>query len=441
VRGRFLLAGALAGLAMGAGLYAFAGVLALALASGFASRRALVRFLAGWVAAFGGLVLIFGLLGGRGFFDGVFAYHLAKPPKDGRESVFASGNPLTMVGAYLHNLRIYVGSSVLKKTLYWDTPAHLATVLAAGLLVGQALAARATPAARATWRAILSPRDLLTGTPAGLAKLGILGAALFFLQWAALGEVYDFYQVPMLCFAALAAGYPFWVAFRAAREATSAVSLRVPALVAALFALHLPVADALNRSLWPEELRHAGEVVRYEWQEPATLGALADVSRALYFRDQRVKGARSPAYNHYLWNKLLTFSTVDQLAEHVRERTMADETITGASTLAPLVALRAGRRMAADEADTNYKRFSSGMLTEAAFLERVCRDRVRYVVSASRSYFSSQLLASSPALRRAFAAERQVVDPRLTHGRGFTITLYRRRDLPGLPAGTVCPSR
>ncbi|MBI5478363.1 MAG: glycosyltransferase family 39 protein [Deltaproteobacteria bacterium] len=441
VRGRFLLAGCLAGLAVGAGLYGLAGVLALALATGFASRRALARFLVGWLAVFGGLLLVFGLLGGRAFFDGVFAYHLAKPPKDGRLSVFAGGNPIAMVGAYLHNLGVYVTSKVLRRTLYWDAPAHLAAVIAAGLLVGQAIHARLSPDARAAWRSFLSPRDLLAGTPAGLARLGFLAAVCFFAQWAALGEVYDFYQVPMLCFVALAAGYPFWVAFRLAREARGPVDLRLPALLTALFALHLPMAEALNRHLWPEEAREAGEVVGYEWRQPVTLGALATASRALYFADQRVKGARTPAYRHYLWNKLLTFSSVDEVARHVRERTAADETVTGASMLAPLVALQAGRRVAADEADTNYKRFSSGMLTEEAFLQRACRDRVRYLVSSPRSYFTAQLMTSSPALRRSFAVERQIVDPQLTHGRGFPITLYRRRDLPGLPAGVVCAPR
>ncbi|HEY3351642.1 MAG TPA: glycosyltransferase family 39 protein [Polyangia bacterium] len=440
-RGRPALAGVLAGLALGSGLYAFAGVLALAIACAGASRRALGRFAAGAAASFGGLCLVFALLAGRPFLDGVFAYHLAKPGKGGRLPVFASPNPLSVVAALAHNLADYLGSAELKKSLFFHLPQHLAALLAAGLIAGRAIAARlqGRPAAA---RALLTPRDLLASTPAGLAKLGLLAAVLFLLQWAGLSEVYDFYSVPMLALLALPAGYAVWQGVCLARDATTWAGLRGPALLAGLFALHLPLTDALNAALWPDEARDAGRVVRYDWHDPAALTGLAGVSRALFFTAERTKGERTPPYRHYVWNKMLTFATVGEIAAHVRAHSAPDETLTGASTLAPLVALEAGRRLAGDEADTNNKRFASGLLTDERFFARACRDRLRYIIGAPRSHFTAQMLAQSPTVARYFQREREFADRRLLHhGRAFPITLYRRQDVPGLPPGLVCDAR
>jgi hypothetical protein len=438
VRGRLALAGVLAALGLGSGLYAFAGVLTLAVAAGAAGRRARRRFGAGFGAAFGGLLLVFGLAGGRAFFDGVFAYHLAKPVKGERLPVFASANPARILAALARNLADYLGSAELKKSLFFHPAEHLAALLGGGLIAGGAIQARVAGRAAAA-RALLSPRDLLAGTPEGFAKLGLLGTALFLVQWAGLSEVYDFYAVPMLAFTALPAGYALWRAFRLARDAAGWSDLRVPALVTALFALHLPAADALNRSLWPDEQRDAGATVRYEWRDPTALAGLARVTRALFFADERHKGEATPPYRHYLWNKLLAFSSVEEIAAHVRAHTAPDETLTGASTLAPLVALYAGRRLAGDEADTNNKRFAAGMLSDEQLFARACRDRVRYVLAAPRSHFSPAMLAQDRTVTRFFAREREFRDTRLLHhGRSFPITLYRRQDVAGLGDGLVC---
>jgi len=287
-------------------------------------------------------------------------------------------------------------------------------------------------------RAWLTPRDLFAGTPEGLAKLGLLGTLLFVLQWAGLNEIYDFYAIPMMPFLALPAAYALWSALRGAAAAHAWGDLRLPALTAAVFALHLPLAQSLNRSLFPDEVRDAGKIVRYEWRDPAIGRGAAGITRALFFAEERVKGEVTPPYRHYQWNKLLTFSTAEEVAAHVRDHTTPDETLTGASTVAPLVALLAGRRIAGDEADTNNKRFTSGMLTEERFLERVCRDKVRYVVAAPRSHFSSQVMREGGPYAD-FGREHEIVDRQLLHhGRLFAIALYRRRDVPGLPPGQVC---
>ncbi|MBM4397282.1 MAG: hypothetical protein FJ087_16550, partial [Deltaproteobacteria bacterium] len=424
-RGRPLLAGALAGLGLGSGLYAFAAVLALGLASVASSLRAGARFGLGLLASFGGACVVFAAIGGGAFWDGVFAYHLAKPVKGtDRLPVFASPNPFAMISAIAHNLAEYLRSKPFDKSLYWHAPEWLAAALGLALIPGRAAAAwtrewwSPAPGGGERWWAGLTPRDLLAGGEEGAVKLAGLALGLFLLQWAALNEIYDFYTVPMLFFASIPAAWLLLRAWRAVRDAAAWRGAAFAAVLAGAFCLHPAWASRIADRMWPDETRaEAGEVVRYEWREPWALASLSGPTRALFFEDERVKGRVTPYYRHYVWNKMLTFSTVDDLGAHVAANTTPEETITGASTLAPLVALYAGRRMAGDEADTNNKRFSSGMLTDAAFWERACADKVRYVVSAGRSRFEADYMGSNPVTSADFRREHDVADPQLLHFR------------------------
>jgi hypothetical protein len=51
-------------------------------------------------------------------------------------------------------------------------------------------------------------------------------------------------------------------------------------------------------------------------------------------------------------------------------------------------------------------------------------------------------MTSNATAREGFTKERDFADPQLLHGgRRFPISLYRRLEVPGLPAGTVCAVR
>ncbi len=444
VRKRYATSGVLAGLALGSGLYSLAAVLALGVAAAFTSRKAGARFGVGLLAAFVGVSLPFAALGGAGFFKGVFAYHFAKPVRGSDHiPVFGSPNPFTMIGALLHDVPAYLGSKGFKRTLYFQAPEYLAAALAAALLVGRAAWARsradeADDEHEQRWQHILDPRDLLSGSGPGLAKLGLLSTLLFLIQWSALPEVYDFYMVPMFAFMALPGAWVLHEAYQGVRDTRDWAGLGVPVVLFFAFSLHRTWAASLLREMWPSEVRRQGQTVKYEWHEPAVPAWLAKPARALFFVDHRERGEVMPYYRHYVWNKSLTFSKAGEIAAYVRDNTHPDETITGASDLTPLVALLAGRRMAGDVVDTNVKRFESGMLTRSAFFDHICHDRVRYILSASRSMFGPRFMQESPFIAGFFVADRRFDDPELLHFRSYPITLYRRVDRPGLPSGMVC---
>lgn len=350
-RERAGLAGLFAALSLGVGLYSAAGVLALALAQ--SQHRCFWLGFAGGLAAW---ALPAWLVGGQGFIDGVVGYHLAR---------HAGGGSLPMKEAL---------------SLFAFHPLHVvAALVSLGLLIRR-------------WH----------DRTAHVAKVGLVAALLFFLEWVALRRVHGYYMVPQVMCLSLAAAWAVWRVIRRPAVVTVAVLSLAPFAVA----------------WWPSE---AGERVTLTWHAPPYFAGL---TRALYFSPERELGTLQPGWRHYVWNKSRTVSTAAEMAAFLRENTRADETLSGASTLAPLLALLSGRRLAADEADTNSQRFSTGSLDERTFFQRICAANVRYLVAAPQSYFTEATVDR----HRAFVREREFIETEIRFGRAERYVLYRLRD-------------
>lgn len=408
-----VVAGVLAGLAIGTGMYALAGVLAVGIAILVADRKAAVRYLIGFIGIFALMLLIFGISGGKSFFDGVFLYHTRKAVSaEGRQSLFSSPNPFRMAVILISNLTAFLKGPTFLKTLYYHGAMFLLLLPATWMAAREAIRGFRTDAFK----------------PHFIALSSVAATALFLLQWAAVNEVYDFYLVPMLSFMCPAVGYAVDQAVSRMKRASDASSLAFPLAVLAAAWLAVPWSAHLNAALWPEESKLKGQKVAYEWRDPAILKGPAGLTKALFFADSRERGAITPYYRHYIWNKSLAFDSVDEIADFVRQNTTPEQTLTGASTLAPLVALHAGRRISADEADTNGKRFSSGMLSDAGFIDQVCADKVAFVVSASGSYFPFDKMTSAEPFKSRFQPARTFNEKKLKHFKDFPITLFKTRE-------------
>ena len=142
-------------------------------------------------------------------------------------------------------------------------------------------------------------------------------------------------------------------------------------------------------------------------------------------------------YRHYLWNKKRALATLPEIATYIRENSSEADTIAGSSTVAPLLALASDRRLAGDEADTNTKRFRTGVLDEADYWETICRDQVRFLVSTSRSFFTPRRMKGHPVVQRWFRPVKRFDDPQIRHGGVYPILLFERiQDQP--IDGRVC---
>lgn len=442
--GRLARGGAAFGLAASTGFYAVAGAAVLGVLLIATGWRPALRFLVGFAAVFGAINLFFWALGGDSYVDGVYRYHLLKEAKD-PDQLPLSGAPGGPLYAIAHNFAVFLkGKEMAESTyyhgaLYWTAAlAPLPLLVRALLQPSPALPADAPRSRRLLH--LLDPRTLGDGTPESAVRLLYLVALGYFLQLSLFKELYDFYFV--LPFAALAPLAAWTLAASAGLVADGLARVRgarpgTALLGIAFLALTLaagPIRQSANARAWPDERANAGARVDFAWSEPPHLAALSGVVHLLFWRDHRTKGALQPGTAHYLWSKKRWFSTAQDMADHIRATTPADATILGASTIAPLVALLADRAIAANEVDTNSKRFKAGLSTIDELFTRACDTKLAILISAPRSLFAPQTLSRIPLVRRHFTVDRVVDDPRLLHGRPQRMLLLRRTgDLSAAP--------
>jgi len=313
-----------------------------------APRRALS--LALWTAA--PLLVVHGLFllwAGRSYWESVFAYHLHKP-KLGE-------------GVLGHELLL-----MLRKS----------TLLVAAVPVAVVALGRGGPR---------SLRARLGEEPsAQLAASALLGLVATLVFVGATRAVFHYYFVMLVLGAAPLAGLVYGGLLR--RLAGLARALRDfqrrPAPVATLAGAALGVAGLLASLLGGEALARLPAVRRTEipdaavghtalrtWRSSATLGPLDGVVRALLWSDQERLGDFYPIWTHFLWDATQSFEMSATFARYAREGLEPNATIFGEASLATAVALQSGRRLALDEADTNFMRWKSGITPAARFVERL----------------------------------------------------------------------
>jgi hypothetical protein len=131
---------------------------------------------------------------------------------------------------------------------------------------------------------------------------------------------------------------------------------------------------------------------------------------------------------------------VQEISGYITGNYTFDETIAGASTIAPILALYSGRNIAADEVDTNAKRFKTEMISEKDYFNRICSTRLRFIISAPMSYFDSKRMDEHPVIKKYFRKDMLFEDEQLKHFYKFPIQLYRRIDgtEPDANGGIYC---
>ena len=147
----------------------------------------------------------------------------------------------------------------------------------------------------------------------------------------------------------------------------------------------------------------------------------------MFWQPWRLRGNIESGIHHYLWSKKRWFSTAEEIAAVIASRSKGSETITGASTYAPLVALIANRRMAGDHVDTNSKTFKTGFVAESEFWQRACKDNLRFVIAAPQSWFTPASVQRKATIQRHFRLLQEFRDPHLKHWREELIQLWERR--------------
>jgi hypothetical protein len=242
------------------------------------------------------------------------------------------------------------------------------------------------------------------------------------LAMATRPTVFPFYFQPMFLPLALALGYAVALGVERARaQAPRNARIAGAAIAAAAVLAPSLLAGPLTAIVSPKRAeQRATYAQRYPWKDAPLLGPLNGAVRALLWEG----GEREPGSTHfgateYLWNQSRGFDAYDAIVDEVRRSSGDSDTLFGDSASAPLVALGAGRRLAADFADTNVQRFTSGATTVDETLAAIGEPRL-VLASGSAGLFGL------PEFQR-WLAERYAAARGFADSDGNRYTLYRRR--------------
>jgi hypothetical protein len=343
------------------------------------------------------------VIGGESYWDSVYRYHLNKKTSPGSAwkmsiRVFSDNYALfisVILGLAISSTKkVFKGKSV--KDVLLHNPEGLAwaaIVLVSSdnfVLFISMLLAVVVSSAKKVFKG-MSLRDLLLLDADSLARVGVLWIIGYMIFISLLAKVFPFYFLLMFPAMALCGGY---VVSRLAdtsvqlvenrKERTlrwykKAVTISVM-LVAVIiaFVVHIPV----QRSLLPQYVRSKDKPMK--WADAPIPQFVNDGLRGCCWDDLAKAYQPYGTIQEYLYHESRYFEKAESLAEYVKNITRPDQTIFGDSPVAGIVALLAGRRLAADVADTNTNRFSSGLTSPDELIEKIDAPDLAYVVASGR---------------------------------------------------------
>jgi hypothetical protein len=375
---RVSLAGVFMALGVGTGNYVLPSAMTAMALCFLRSWRHGARFAVGFIIPWAA-VQAFGLvLGGGAYLDAVYRYHLAKPgAAGGTGGMFARvlTDNFALIVTACSALVLVLLQGWLNRRLQEPPPDEPSPEEAGGLR-----------------RAARMVRDLLDleGRRGWVLALGAFALAnLLFLSL--LSRLFPFYFLLLFVFLALMGGYAvqdfferlraLWRARRRRErsfyEAGAILSLLLIAAVAAAL-VRLP----LQRTLLPNYVRTADRPM--VWADAPVPDFVNRLARFLCFEDTAVAWRDYGTCTEALFHESQYFESAETLADYVRQNTHPAQTIFGDSSSAGLIALLSGRRLAADEADTNVMRFRSRTTSIRDFLQRVDTPHLAMVVVSGR---------------------------------------------------------
>jgi hypothetical protein len=372
-KGRNILSGVLLACATGVGMIALWWFPCVVLGAWVLSGRDALKVLGGFLGTFALIQGLGALIGGEAYFVSVFKYHTLKTPQIQGYQEFG-GNPFKALSALPGNLKVLFTHRTMRGFFY-----HHGMLIYLGCMIAPAflLARRGQ-----TWVNQGFSAFRMNNSKKPRAALWLLALPAGFCFFALLREQNSFYWaifMPVPAALIAIAGKEIFDFLKTQRNALLATVILCVAL--------LPAFTLRAYGNWHFERTNAGPTKIFPWRTTAPTDTLDSLTVSFFFKPFRVKGELEASHNHYFWDKKLYFSKAEKVADFVRENTPPSGTITGSSSLTPLVALLANRRMSADEVDTNFKVFDTGLREGRAFWQEACKDRLTLIVGVGMGWF------------------------------------------------------
>ena len=106
--------------------------------------------------------------------------------------------------------------------------------------------------------------------------------------------------------------------------------------------------------------------------------------RAALWHDQRVIGTIYNRFTYLLWHESRILDIVDDAVKIIDSEVGAKGALFGDSGTVPLFALLTGRRIAANEVDTNIQRYRSGNADPKQLIEKIDHAQTEMIILRDR---------------------------------------------------------
>lgn len=158
----------------------------------------------------------------------------------------------------------------------------------------------------------------------------------------------------------------------------------------------------------------------YEWRDGYLPGVVNTMIKTLFWKDVRVIGENYSSFTFYLWHCSRVVDVVFEVAEEVKKRAQAGDTIFGDSGTAPLVSLLTKLGISGNEVDTNIERYRSGNADPRELVKRIDVPTTRFLLL--RDKFGIAVL---PEIQNMVGRNYKEVKS-FRSKTGFTLRLYER---------------
>ncbi len=238
-------------------------------------------------------------------------------------------------------------------------------------------------------------RSAITDSGIGAVIFSSVMAIAVLIVLVSMDRVWMYYFIPSFPFAAVAGGWlvAVWIEgatglvrahFRPAELRPVRLPLIGGAVLLIAFAAGWVASPALEKRLDYYERYMAKppdqRVRAYTWQSPLLAEGLDHVIRSVLWEDERVVGQSYPSFTYYLWHESRLLDITDSVVEKIEAHTPEEGEIFGDSGTVPLFALLSGRRIAANEVDTNFQRYRSGNADPAEIVSKIDSPRTSMII-------------------------------------------------------------
>ena len=346
------------------------------------------------------ITVVFLVIAGWDYIEGVFSYHFMKKPK-ANDAWDAKLNYLSK-NFLFHNFYLTWSVVVALFCVLWRRTEASAIPIAPASPPREdrpkskrrkrkkpkrdhRRETRATGGMMRRWQGLVA----FSQTRRGFVVLLLLFYAGNFAWQMKLTEWYDYYFLILYPTAGLLLGYAvteiFISAFAAFRDRRWLMLVRSLSICAMIALGYVAVRKSQLEQYYPNY--KPGQQVRsqkYVWHDAPGLGPINAWYRAIFWEDQRDPKREYPPQTFYLWHEMRHLEDLDKLVGYVREHSRPEDRLFGESGMAPLVAFLADRDLVAYLADTNTKRVTSGQISRKAMRAKIDVPELRYVIASRK---------------------------------------------------------